>query len=395
MPTVNQIYTVVNDSAKAALGTTAITAVDTATFLSLGNQVLSSNTNREAYYNALVDRMAQTAIAVREYEADTRAVKRDEMEWGIIYQKISFKQREAVENPSWNTTTQADPFDVEIQTEPVQKLFSKMGTYSYEDSIPDYQLFTAFTSATAMGAFISGIYTNMHNAMSIAEDNLANLAVSTYIAGVLKKGKATQKRNLMKEFYTTEQLANTTIEMALKDSAFLKYASREINLVTKKLKKMSTLYNAEDIPRHTPNDKLVVEILAEFSTATASYLESDTYHKDLVALPNYEEVAYWQGAGTSNDLDDVSSINITNTDISSTAVTQKGIIAFVHDYDAVASIIYRRRSGSMYNPRAERYNIFEKADKGYAIDLSENGVVFYLDPSEASSGVAAARRTRK
>lgn len=395
MPTVNQIYTIVNDSAKAALGKTAITAVDTATFLSLGNQVLSSNTNREAYYNALVDRMAQTAIAVREYEADTRAVKRNEMEWGIIYQKISFKQREAVENPSWTTATQADPFDVEIQTEVVQKLFSKMGTYSYEDSIPDYQLFTAFTSATAMGAFISGIYTNMHNAMAIAEDNLANLAVSTYIAGVLAKGKATQKRNLMKEFYSAEQLATTTIEMALKDSAFLKYASREINLVTKKIKKMSTLYNAEDIPRHTPNDKLVVEILAEFSTATASYLESDTYHKDLVALPNYEEVAYWQGAGTSNDLDDVSSINITNTDISSEAVTQKGIIAFVHDYDAVASIIYRRRSGSMYNPRAERYNIFEKADKGYAVDLSENGVVFYLDPSDASSASSAVRRTRK
>lgn len=395
MPTVNQIYTIVNDSAKAALGKTAITAVDTATFLSLGNQVLSSNTNREAYYNALVDRMAQTAIAVREYEADTRAVKRNEMEWGIIYQKISFKQREAVENPSWKTATQADPFDVEIQTEVVQKLFSKMGTYSYEDSIPDYQLFTAFTSATAMGAFISGIYTNMHNAMAIAEDNLANLAVSTYIAGVLAKGKATQKRNLMKEFYSPEQLATTTIEMALKDSAFLKYASREINLVTKKIKKMSTLYNAEDIPRHTPNDKLVVEILAEFSTATASYLESDTYHKDLVALPNYEEVAYWQGAGTSNDLDDVSSINITNADISSSPVAKKGIIAFVHDYDAVASIIYRRRSGSMYNPRAERYNIFEKADKGYAIDLSENGVVFYLDPNEESRDARTVKLTRK
>lgn len=391
MPTVNQIYTIVNDSAKAALGTTAIMAVDTATFVSLGNQVLSSNDNKEAFYNALVDRIGRTVIAVREYEADTRSVKRDEMEWGIIYQKISFKQREAVENPSWTASTQADPFDVEIQTEAVQKLFSKMGTYSYEDSIPDYQLFTAFTDATAMGAYISGIYTNMRNAMSIAEDNLANLAVSTYIAGVLSKGKATQKRNLMKEFYTSEQLATTTIEKALKDAAFLKYASREINLVTKKLKKMSTLYNAEGIPRHTPNDKLVVEILAEFSTATASYLESDTYHKDLVALPNYEEVAYWQGAGTSNDLDDVSSINITNADISTATVTKKGIIAFVHDYDAVASIIYRRRSGSMYNPRAERYNIFEKADKGYAIDLSENGVVFYLDPSEQR----AVRRARK
>ena len=143
--------------------------------------------------------------------------------------------------------------------------------------------------------------------------------------------------------------------------------------------KMSTLYNAEtDIPRHTPSDKAVVEILGLFASASDTYLQADTYHKELVALPNYEKVVYWQAAGTSFNFEDVSKINITNSNIDAGAVEQGGILAFVHDVDSCASIIYRRRSHSIYNPRAERYNIFEKADKGFAVDLSENAVVFYI-----------------
>lgn len=382
MATINQIYSIVNDSAKEAMGVQAISVKDTAGLVSLGDVVLSSATNKENFYNSLVNRIGRTVIAIRNYTPKDRAVKRDDMEWGLIYQKISYKAKDSVENASWDAETQANPFDVEITTEAVQKLFSKLGTWSYEDSIPDYQLYTAFTSTEAMGAFIAGIYTNISNAMAIAEEEVANLAVSTYMAGALIKGKDTQKRNLLKEYNT---LKGTTLKASecITNADFLKYASREINTVCGNIKTMSTLYNADGIPRHTPKDKLVVEVLGQFASATASYLESDTYHKELVALPNYEEVAFWQGSGTTFAFDDVSTIDIKNVELKTTsnttgAIKQSGIIAFVHDYDAVASIITRRRSHSIYNPRSERFNIFEKADKGYAVDLSENGIVFFI-----------------
>lgn len=398
MATINQIYQIVNDSANAAIGASAITAIDTGTFVSLGDQILNSTTNKEGFYNALVDRIGRTVIAIRNYEPRERAVKRDEMEWGLVYQKISYKLKDATTNPSWETAQQENPFDLEVSTEAVQKLFSKMGTWSYEDSIPDYQLFTAFTNPNAMGAFIAGIYTNIANSMALAEEDTANLAVDTYMAGALIKGTPSQKRNLLEEYNAASGEAAITTAQALKNPDFLKFASREINLVTKKMTKMSTMYNAESIPRHTPKDRMVVEVLAEFSTATASYLESDTYHDELVRLPNYEEVAYWQGVGTTNGFDDVSKINITNAELitesnATGTIEQSGIIAFVHDYDAVASIIYRRRSHSIYNPRSERYNIFEKADKGYAVDLSENGVVFYLaEPAVEAASLRTASK---
>lgn len=398
MATVNQIFQLVNDAAKEALGSQAITVKNTTTLVSLGDQVLSSDATRDLYLGKLCDRIGRTAIAIRAYSAQVRNVKRDELDWGLFYQKISYKKHESVENPSYNFATQANPFDVEPQTEVVQKLFAVMGTWSYEDVIPDTQLFTAFTSASAMGAFISGIYTNIDNSLAVDEEDLANLAVNTYMAGALKSTQGAQHRNLLAE-YNTAITANggtaLTVATALKNPDFLKFASREIKTVVGNMKKMSTVYNGEGIPRHTPEDKMVVEVLGQFASATATYLESDTYHKELVALPRYEEVAYWQGSGTSFAFEDVSSIDVQNEKVNGgVAVKQSGIIAFVHDYDAVASFINKPRRSSIYNPRAERTNVFYKATKGYGVDLSENGVVFYISDAEEAAASTRAKSTK-
>lgn len=378
--TVNQIYQLVNDAASEALGSKAIAVKDTGTLVSLGDQVFTSSEDVDAFYKSLTNRIGRTVIAVRAFEIQERSVMRDEMEWGLIYQKISYKPREAVENASWDTSKQASPFDIEPQTEVVQKLFAIISTYSYEDSIPDYQLFTAFSGSSQMAAFISGIYTNMYNYLKLAESNLANLAVATYMAGAIaaKDTKPAMARNLLEE-YNTKFTKTLKAADALADSDFLKFASKAINDTVKQFTSPTTIFNSEGIVRQTTKDKLVVEVLSQFATATASYLESDTYHNELVKLPRYEEVNFWQASGTTFAFDDVSKIHIQNAKINDgTAVEQGGIVAFVHDYDAVASIIYRRRSGSMYNPRSERFNVMEKADKGYAVDLSENGVVFFI-----------------
>ena len=382
MATVNQIYGLVNDAATEALGHSAISVKDTASLVSLGDVVLSSDDNKEQFYKALTDRIGRTVIAARAYSAVKRSVKRDEMDWGLVYQKISYRKREAVSNPSWVDNAQADPFDVAIQTEAVQKLFAVISTYSFEDSIPDGQLFTAFTNAGAMGAFISGIYTNMRNYMELAEADLANLAVNTLIAGVLIKGTAAQKRNLLAE-YNEKFTAELTVDTCLSSADFLKYATREILTAKDNMTTLSEIFNAEGFQRFTPEDKCVVEVLGQFASASDTYLQADTYHNELVKLPNYEKVVYWQAPGTSFDFEDVSTINIENVHLAVDGnadgeMEQSGIIALVRDYDAAASVIMRRRSASIYNPRAERFNIFEKADQGYAVDLSENAVVFYI-----------------
>jgi len=49
MASVNQIYGMVNDSAKEALGDRAITVKDTASLVSLGDVVLASDTDKEKF----------------------------------------------------------------------------------------------------------------------------------------------------------------------------------------------------------------------------------------------------------------------------------------------------------------------------------------------------------
>lgn len=383
MATANQIYAMVNDAAEESIGSAAITVKDTATLVSLGDVVLSSATNKDAFYKALVDRIGRTVVAIRQLQISKRSVKRDEMDWGIVYQKISFKHKEAVANASWDDQTQASPYDIEISTEMVQKLFTVLATWSYEDSIPEYQMFTAFTSAEKMGALIAGIKTNMENEMAIAEMNNDNLAVDTYMAGALIGSNNAQKRNLLAEFNLIVETPITVAE-ALTNPEFLRFATYQINLTIKNMKAPSTMFNASsDIIRQTMDDKMVVEVLSNFAAASASFLQSDTYHKELVSIPRYEEVTYWQAPGTAFAFDDVSKIHIKNAQIGTTLnptgeVEQSGILAFVHDYDAVASIIYRRRDYSKFNERSERMNIMMKADMGYAVDLTENGVVFYI-----------------
>ena len=378
MATFNQIYTMVNDATAQMYGSEALTVKDTSSLVSLGEKILSSDTDKEVFFKTLVDRIARTIVAIREFETKERSVKRDAVNWGLFVQKISYKRKTAVENPSYDFTTQANPFDVKPSTEIIQKIFGEnIGVWSYEDVIPYDQMFTAFNSASAMGAVIAGIYTNINNEYTMAKAALENLAVDTLIAGVIKKGKATQKRNVLAEFNTANS-TNLTVAQALKNADFIKYVNREIYTTVGFMQEANELYNLENIIRQTPKDKLVVEILGMYASASAVYLEADTYHNELVKLPRYEEVNYWQGMGTEASFEDVSSIKIKNTGIDAEEISQSGIIACIHDYDAVAAFVDKPETGSMPNPRQRCLNVFYQAARNYGVDLSEKCVVFYM-----------------
>ena len=378
MATFNQIYTMVNDATAQMYGSEAITVKDTSSLVSLGEKVLSSETDKDVFFKTLVDRIARTIVAIREFETKERSVTRDAVNWGLFVQKISYKKKSAVENPSYDFTTQANPFDVKPSTEIIQKIFGEnIGIWSYEDVIYYDQMFTAFNSAAEMGAVIAGIYTNINNEYTMAKAALENLAVDTLIAGVIKKGKATQKRNVLAEFNTANG-TSLTAPQALKNADFIKYVNREIYTTIGFMQEANELYNLENIIRQTPKDKLVVEILGMYASASAVYLEADTYHNELVKLPRYEEVNYWQGMGTEASFEDVSTIKVKNTGIDAAEISQSGIIACIHDYDAVASFVDKPEVGSIPNPRQRCLNVFYQAARNYGVDLSEKCVVFYM-----------------
>ena len=378
MSKVEQIYTLVNETAKESMGEKAITVKDVSSLIALGDSVLSSASDTENFLNTLVDRIARTVFSVRRYETDTEGMVRHPFEFGCIVQKIYVDMPEAKQNNSWEIGKEGytPVFAPVIKPTAKQKLFKGITTWEVDVTIPDYMLRTAFLNETSMATFIDAIFTAMDNMITLALENNANLTRASFIARKLKGGKPCGAINLLHE-YNTITGASLTVDGAMMNAEFLAWASRAINLWVKRMSKMSVLFNEEGYKRHTPKDKIVVNLLQDFTSACDTFLGANTFHDELVKLPMYDSVAYWQGAGESFDFNDTSAINI-KIDESNT-ITKKGIIGIVYDYEAMGVTLNERRSTSERNNHDEYTNYYNKANIGYFNDMSENGIVFYLE----------------
>ena len=372
---VKQIYEVVNSIAEQSIGLKGLTATDTS-FVAVGNAVLSSDGNKDAWYNVLLDRIGKTVMSMRAYTANGAELKSEPIEWGIVMQKLSIPLPKAKKNDSWNgqSVTATNPFEKTL-LEPRQKIFYSIATWEVDATIPDVQLKTAFTSPEAMGAFIDGIFTAVYNSLEVSYENTANLCRATFIARKSKSNNTNAFVNLL-ALYNTETSSTLTAENCLFNADVLKFCSMQINLYTNRLASMSTLFNDEDVERHTPKDAQVVNVLSDFSARMDVYLQSDTFHNELTKLPNYKPVPYWQGSGTSYAFADTSKV-IVNYD-GTNDVTVNGVIAVIYDREAMGVTVDNKRTKSIYNPREEYTNYFYKADMGYYNDMSENGIVFYI-----------------
>ena len=378
MSKVEQIYTLVNETAKESMGEKAIAVKDVSSLIALGDNVLSSASDTENFLNTLVDRIARTVFSVRRYETDTEGMVRHPFEFGCIVQKIYVDMPEAKQNNSWEIGKEGytPVFAPVIKPTAKQKLFKGITTWEVDVTIPDYMLRTAFLNETSMATFIDAIFTAMDNMITLALENNANLTRASFIARKLKGGKPCGAINLLHE-YNTLTSASLTVESAMMNAEFLAWASRAINLWVKRMSKMSVLFNEEGYKRHTPKDKIVVNLLQDFTSACDTFLGANTFHDELIKLPMYDSVAYWQGAGESFDFNDTSAIKV-KIDESNT-IEKKGIIGIVYDYEAMGVTLNERRSTSERNNHDEYTNYYNKANIGYFNDMSENGIVFYLE----------------
>lgn len=377
MSTVAQIYSIINDVSKQAFGEKAVAVVDSGSFVSLGDKVLSSSTDKELFTNTLVDRIGNTVFSVRQYEGKANGMVRHPFEYGCILQKIYIDLPEAKQNNAWEIGKgdYTPSYAPVIKPTVKQKLFDKIATWELDVTIPDFMLRTAFTNETAMATFIDAIFVAMSNMMEVALEQNANMIRANAIARKLSSVKPCAKINLLKQ-YNTLTSSTLTVESAMRDTNFLKWASMQIDLWTKRFSNMNSVFNEEGYRRHTPKSEIVLDVLQDFASSVNSFLQSDTYHNEVTALPRYNEVAYWQGAGEAFDFDSVSSINVKLTD--QLTVNEKGIVAIAYDYEAMGVTIKERRSTTERNNKDEYTNYYEKANIGSFVDLSEQIIVFYL-----------------
>ena len=378
----NQIYNIVNNVAKQAWGENAVQAVDLTGVIAMGNKILSSESDKELFMNTLINRIGKVIISSRPYSGFARNIIKDEMEYGSVIQKIYIEPFEAEVNQSWNIAKGTELSQgVVTPPEAKQYLFEVKDVYQFTVTIPDYQINTAFTNESTLSAFISAIFVSMETSITLSIDNMINMCIANFIGEKIHyqaqpEAKGVHAINLL-DLYNKAYTLELTPEDAIKNQDFLRFAGQQIKIHMKRMESMSTIYNTEQLKRHTPSDYMNVYLLTDYASANATYLESDTFNRELVELPGYTEIPYWQGQGTNATFKDVSSIDITTSN--GNAVKKSYIIGFIFDREALGVFFNRRKATSFYAPRQEVTQYFEKLDMGYFNDLSENGVVFYLE----------------
>lgn len=372
MANVNDIYTIVNEAAAQSMGTKAIAVIDLQTFLTLGNDVLSSQTDTDNFYGALVQRISKTIFSNRPYNSDfSNVIRRDQTSWGQAVQKINIDIDQAQTDGSLVLTEgqSVDMYKVRKATI-TQKIFKKSSAYELQMTYQRQWLKQAFISPDAMGSFIASIAQRVSDTQTLAEENLTQLAISNLCAEL--HDKPARKVAILTQFNNIFS-QKLTVDNALYNGDFLKFLSSRIDTLSRKMTRMSKAYNDGSVARHTPKEYQLLFVNSNLDSALRIFGYSSTYNADYMKLPKYTVMPYWQDPLSSN------SINVKRASDG----TPKSIInqlCLIADYEALGTYRHDLRSYTTpFNSKGEYYNQFIKSEDMYFNDLSENAYSIVLE----------------
>ena len=382
--TVTQIYELMNNVTSEILGDSALIKEDLSNVVDVGTAIFNAS-SFDAYVRTLLNHIGKVIFVNRPYSGNIPSVLRDAWEFGSVLEKVSVDLPEATENESWELTDGAS-YDPNIFYKPTvsAKFYNKRVTFEVPVSITEMQVKQSFSSASQLNGFVSMIYTAVDKSMTVKIDSLVMRTINAMIGETVKadygssniNSKSGIKAVNLLYLYNQKFSKNISAGDALTDEDFMKFACYTIGMYASRLSKLSSLFNIGGKDRFTPNDLLHVVMLSDFKKASAVYLQSNTFHDEMVSLPKSEEVPYWQGSGTSYAFNDLSKVYITTPDGDDVTVT--GVLGVMFDHDALGICCEDRRVKTNYNPKAEFTNSWFKFDCGCFCDKDEQFVVFFV-----------------
>lgn len=378
-----QIYSIVNEVAKQAMGSTAIAVVDNAGLVALGNSVLGSDGTKNNFINALTDRIGRTIVSFRAYHSHFPDFERDSIEWGNILQKLKVAMPDAEEDQSYNLVdgTSVDQYKVN-KSKVNQLLFTTETPWQTHITVHLDALEKAFVDSNAMGAFISGMFGEVQNRIELAMENLSIDCVNNYMAEVIKDKETSPNRviNLVTEYKDKTGVDHTTEPLtALDDEEFLKYVVRRINSLSTTMEYMTTgLFNTPvgeegAYTRHTPKSEQKMLLFIDMVNALKTNINSKAFNMEQVAIDiPFKTVPFWQSLQTP------AGINIKPAS-GGTAIVQSLVMGILFDREAMGTFKKKYKSiTSPVNAAGQYYNVFYHMITMYYNDLTENAVVFLL-----------------
>ena len=394
---VTQIYSIVNEATKGILGETAVLSEDLSNVVDIG-KAIGDLDSIDTYVKKLVNHIGKVVFQERLYAGGVPSVLMDSWEFGSILEKISAELPDATESDSWKLANGVNYSpDVFYQPTVSAKFFNSKTTFEIPLSFTEMQVKESFSNANQLNGFLSMLTTSVQNSMTVKLDSLIMRTLSNMIGETIYEGLTTcvpavpdtdpdvcttdltetsvKAVNLL-NLYNAEYDVSLTSAKAITDPAFIRFATYTISLYVDRMARISTLFNVGGKERFTPYDMQHIVLLADFAKASDTFLLSDVRNQDRVLLPNHETVPYWQGSGTTYAFDDVSTVNVQTAGGHTLEIP--GVLGVIFDRDALGVTNLDNRVTTNYNPKAEFYTNFYKADAGYYNDLDENFIVFFI-----------------
>lgn len=419
-----EAYALMNTLVKEATGQDAsITAVDTSSFVSAGETVLSTGVTNTL--NALSAVIGRTLIGVRPYQAKFRIMNAlDTGAYAHRMRKISFYSRNALPAGNFNTldpsdgdpmyTNLADGYDngtnsgasvpsMWVQNQPVPLEVNFAGSSVWQDSttVYEYQLKAAFSSEQTFMDFVSGIMTEKGNDIESQKEAFSRMTLLNRIAGNYDLASTVPSGavNMTAEFndffgtsYDSDEILSEHTQQFLE--FFIARVKEDSDMMTNR----SALYHwspaktigstSYTLLRHTPKAQQKMFILNKFMNLGRSVVLPEIFNDQYLNIENYEGVDYWQ------NINNPAAISVTPAipDVSDpkeqtagSAVALDYVLGVLYDNDALMTDFQLEDSATTPLEARKRYrNIWWSFAKNAINDFTENFIVYYMeDEAEA------------
>jgi hypothetical protein len=394
----NACYDIINAARQQALGggsTEAVAALDLSAIIDAGGDetVLGS---REAFTKALINVLIKNWYQDSSYRSEYEdPFWEDSAEFGAITQMIS------AEIPAVQPSAQWKTYESGVTTVGEYTVFLPSISVSYRGKSDSWQIplaitgnqwNTAFKNEDELRSFVAYILMMVDNALVVHIEDMGNMNRNNFIAEKYKAATAVTPAkgvhvvDLLGGFVAAHGDATKDFSVAdfLSSQEALIYASEQIALYSDYLGRMSKMFNLENKARFTPKNRKVLQVLSAFEKRMQFHALSDVYHDELASLPGHQSVAYWQGFGNGGTWSEVSKIIVKPTSYESgDATTVSNVVAFLADkWGVMHTIVDHRVAVKVMEPEDLELYFYQFTDR-YLNDLSQNAIVFVLNPYTA------------
>ena len=386
-------YVLMNSIAAQATGQTSLTAVDTTTFVSVGETLL--RTAAENTLSAISTVLADTIFSVRPYKGKLESLKVAQRRWGAQVRKVVNLYSEAEASEDWNTdlnaTQLADGSSVDMYTIKAPKAIQLnfYGTTVLQKHVTRFrdQLAIAFRDEAEFIRFIEAVMVEFNNEIELLNEQKTRLTLINFMAGLydMNIGNVVDLVADYNSTYSTTYTRDDLLTTYLQE--FMKFISARIKTDSNKLTDYTSLYHANltgynAILRHTPKERQKMLMFDPIFTRAESEVYSGLFNPQYLDIGTFEGVNFWQDPSTPasitckpNELDVATGQSVD----AAAAVGIDFVLGLLYDEEALGVMPqFDYASTTPFNSAGGYYNMYMHGRFNAYNDYTENAILYVL-----------------